>query len=303
MAHSTRWLDRFRATDPDDSLAGAQPEPVAPVVAPTTEEPVPAVTGLGPTEPAVGTNGEPPATPFSNFETTEAVLARLMDRDSPLMRKAAATGLQHANRRGLLNSSLAGQAAQSAMLDQIVPIASQTSDQGFRRGLQESEFEFTGSESEKERALKLDIVQREEALQREKIASDETIATADRSLRKTIASDQISANDRRGAESMINNAYRDYENALQSIMSNPDLSSEDRNKLLTNAKNMLTAKMDYATELYGTVFDWPENPFQGSGSTASSTSTASSSTSSDSGKLSFYDRLALDGREPASTRQ
>jgi len=275
--------DELEATDP----AATIPQGLGATA--TTGQP----TGLG-EAPQPATNAVTPGDPGD----VAAIAASMMGRDSPLMRKAAATGLQHANRRGLLNSSLAGQAAQSAMLDHIVPMASQTSEQGFGRGLQERQFEFEGGETQKEREfrggesqlerefkggetqkerdLKLDIVGREEVLQRERMSLDEAMAAADRTLKGLISDNQISANDRRGAESMINNAYRDYENALQSIMSNPDLPAEERNSLLRNAKNMLTAKIDYATELYGAVFDWPENPFQGSGGSGGSDGSISS---------------------------
>jgi hypothetical protein len=55
----------------------------------------------------------------------------MMDKDSPLMKKAEARGIQFANTRGLGNSTIAGQAAQSAMLDQIVPMASQQAQINF----------------------------------------------------------------------------------------------------------------------------------------------------------------------------
>ncbi len=287
-------------------------------------------------------------------DSVSGIAHRLMGQDSPLMQRAAATGRQFGNRRGLMNSTLSAQAAQGAALDFIVPMASQTSDQRFRSRLQESaqdfagaesglergfrsgesalerqfketefeaergfrsgesalerdfkgsEFEaergfksgeseltrqFEGSESQAERDLKLSIVDKDVDLQREKILSDENIASADRALKKIIASDEISNNDRRGAESTLDNAYRDYQLDLQSIMSNPDLSSADRNKLLTDAKNMLTAKIDYATDLYGTAFDFPPNPFTGvtTTGTTGTTSTDTTSKSTDSGLIS-----------------
>lgn len=63
------------------------------------------------------------------------VAAGMMAKDSVLMKKARADGAAFANRRGLLNSSMAGGAAESAMLDQIVPMASQTAQQRFQKNL------------------------------------------------------------------------------------------------------------------------------------------------------------------------
>lgn len=50
-------------------------------------------------------------------------------KNSPLMQQAQTAGMKYANKRGLLNSSLAGQAAQESVLKTALPIASQDSQQ------------------------------------------------------------------------------------------------------------------------------------------------------------------------------
>ena len=47
----------------------------------------------------------------------------IMETDSPLMRQAATQGKQYAQRRGLLNSSLAAEASQKSLLAHALPIA------------------------------------------------------------------------------------------------------------------------------------------------------------------------------------
>ena len=47
----------------------------------------------------------------------------IMETDSPLMRQAATQGKQYAQRRGLLNSSLAAEASQHSLLAHALPIA------------------------------------------------------------------------------------------------------------------------------------------------------------------------------------
>ena len=82
-------------------------------------------------------------------ETVQYQLAQILGSDSPLMQRARTQGLQFANRRGLLNSSIGAQAAQTAMLDQALPIAqqdartfaeaaAQTTDIEGRAGLQDA---------------------------------------------------------------------------------------------------------------------------------------------------------------------
>lgn len=58
-------------------------------------------------------------------QTVQGQLDTILSKDSPLMQKAKASGNQYANSRGLINSSMAAGAAQSAMMDYAMPIASQ----------------------------------------------------------------------------------------------------------------------------------------------------------------------------------
>lgn len=67
------------------------------------------------------------ATPTYNLDpakqTVTGQLDGLLQKDSPLMQKAATQGEQYANTRGLLNSSIGAGATQSAMMDFAMPIA------------------------------------------------------------------------------------------------------------------------------------------------------------------------------------
>lgn len=52
-------------------------------------------------------------------------LEGILASDSPLMQRAQTEGMQYANSRGLLNSTMAAGAAQGAMIDRAMPIAQQ----------------------------------------------------------------------------------------------------------------------------------------------------------------------------------
>ena len=56
-------------------------------------------------------------------QTVSGQVQDVISQDSPLMQQARTTGLQQANSRGLLNSSMAVGAAQDAVLRQALPIA------------------------------------------------------------------------------------------------------------------------------------------------------------------------------------
>lgn len=69
------------------------------------------------------------------------IASGIMGQDSPLMERAATEGRQFANRRGLLNSTLAAQASQGAVLDRVLPMAQQEAAQNFQRGMSRQDFE------------------------------------------------------------------------------------------------------------------------------------------------------------------
>lgn len=58
-------------------------------------------------------------------DTVQGQVSNIIDQNSPLMQQAATRGLQAANSRGLLNSSMAVQAGQAAVLDAAMPMAQQ----------------------------------------------------------------------------------------------------------------------------------------------------------------------------------
>lgn len=69
---------------------------------------------------------------LDNKDTVAGQLDTITSKSSPLMKRAASQGLQQANQRGLLNSSMAVDAAQGAVLDRALPIASQDAQTSFQ---------------------------------------------------------------------------------------------------------------------------------------------------------------------------
>jgi len=69
------------------------------------------------------------------MDTVQGQMKDLMSQDNSLMKQARTSALQGANKRGLLNSSMAVGASQDAMARQALPIAKQ--DAGYRQDLGE----------------------------------------------------------------------------------------------------------------------------------------------------------------------
>lgn len=81
-------------------------------------------------------------TPYTPREDDVAKIATgYMSQDNALMQRARAQGQRAAGQRGLLNSTMAGQGAQAAVLDVVVPMASQTAQQGYGHNLSRQGFE------------------------------------------------------------------------------------------------------------------------------------------------------------------
>ena len=79
-------------------------------------------------------------------DTVAGQLAMLQRQDSDLMQLAARRGMEQASQRGLLNSNLAAQSAQLAVLQEALPIAQQDAQTYYQQGRanQDIENEFLG---------------------------------------------------------------------------------------------------------------------------------------------------------------
>ena len=67
-------------------------------------------------------------------------LNELMSEDSDLRKRAEARGMQYANRRGLLNSTMGAEAAYAAQLDRMMPIAQQDAGTYNQRALADMQY-------------------------------------------------------------------------------------------------------------------------------------------------------------------
>ena len=75
-------------------------------------------------------------------DTMAARVTALAAKDSALNQMARTEGLKAANRRGLLNSSMAVGASQDAVLQNVLPIASQDAAQAFQKNQAAKAFEY-----------------------------------------------------------------------------------------------------------------------------------------------------------------
>jgi hypothetical protein len=129
-------------------------------------------------------------------DSVAAQVTKLASQDSALNKMARTEGLKAANRRGLLNSSMAVGAAQDAVLQNVLPIAQQEANQAFQKNMQARGFEYTmaGQEHQQTWQSAENVAARgwqtaENIAQRGFIA---TQADLDRTLQQTMQANQLS---------------------------------------------------------------------------------------------------------------
>ena len=143
------------------------------------------------------------------------------------MRLAKTQGLQAANQRGLLNSSMAIQASQDAMLRQAVPIASQEANLDFNERLNLSRQQF-----ERER-------------QNVRIAAEQRIAAMN--LRGSF---------QQSAMSLAESIEGRYMQSIHVINQNTNLPAEQRQHMLDLAARLRDSSYRLMQQIYGIELRW-----------------------------------------------
>jgi hypothetical protein len=228
-------------------------------------------TGLNPSSPGDGTTS-----------TTTDRLNAILSSDSPLMQGARARGMMAANRRGLLNSTMAAKAGEAAMIDAAVPLALQEgqvasteyqqgqqigheqslqandiSNQQFMQGQQIGhEQSLQANDIELQQWLKLSDNDLQLALQNNDIASDHWIAQLDADTRTAIANLQVGASDREKIGAMVAAVQQNYTTMYTAILNNPDLPSEQRDDELVHVENVLLNGIELIEQTYGVDLVW-----------------------------------------------
>ena len=209
-------------------------------------------------------------------------LTGLIAKDNPYMQAAATRGAQDANRRGLLNTSIATGAVEAARINAALPIASQEAGQSHQSNLQGRNIqmtdigqkrdigatrEFLGTEiASREDMQAADIASREgmqgrditsrEGLVARDISSREGMQQLDIDSRERIANMNISANDRIGATSMSQNIDANYNNLVANIMKNPDIPASERQRYLDHAANIRDSGYNLLEQFFGVDLQW-----------------------------------------------
>lgn len=230
-------------------------------------------------------------TPEDDKVDTE--VARITSQDSPLMQQAKTAGLATAQKRGLLNSSMAVGAAQDSVLKTAVPIASQNAGQTFQknlstqqfgqqsglskqeyeqnRGLQEQKFGFDSNLSKQnfEQSWKLNdqnynltYALNDQKFNQDKALSDQDfrqksqLTQLDNSSKEKIASWNVAAHDKEKAMSALAAMEGNYSEVFRTIAANNQLPAEARNAYLEHIAKLRDSSLNLVKQMYGVDIDW-----------------------------------------------
>lgn len=144
-------------------------------------------------------------------DSVASQVTALTSKDSALMQGARTSGLKTANRRGLLNSSMAAGASESAALAAATPIASQDAQQAYGKNVQQ-----------------MQNVQNDKAIAaQDRATAAQTAASLAESysnaMSNTLQNDKIPAATRSAAQANAANVYNQSLARLQKLYSGQNL--------------------------------------------------------------------------------
>ena len=174
---------------------------------------------------------QPPAykPPRHDPESVSHRLEVLTEANTPLMRQARTQGLQAANNRGLLNSSMAVAAAQQAAYNAALPIAGQEASQAAQRGL------LTQTGMQRLAEIK---------------------AEGDSATKLAIGQMQLDAADREKASAMLVNFGNQYATQVAAINGNTEIPAAARAKMIEHLNTVRNSDFALVEQMFGVQLTW-----------------------------------------------
>ena len=223
-------------------------------------------------------------------ETVESRLTNLLKRDNPYLASARSGAMQQANSRGLLNTSIAAGAGESAAIQSALPIAQQ--DAGFyqnrnlagqqgeiqsslsaqqanqQKGLYETQGAISSRLAEQEFGHQKQLSMQEYAQQRglaelgykhEKEMKDADMAwnKIDLNARMQVEYDRLSQENKARFDQTSNAISEQYQKDLLEVLLNPHFKTkEDRQAAIDNLNYLTEQRMTIASKIAGVTLSW-----------------------------------------------
>lgn len=219
-----------------------------------------------------GAKASNPATSYApKSDNVAQNVADVVNQNSPLMKQAKTAGLQAANSRGLLNSSMAGQASQAAVMDYAVPIGSQQAQQNYGANQAFADFKYADAAQTKD--IDFRNLQQDKEIDHQQYTQSQDITNQQYMQGKDITNQQYMQGqdlDHQASEGAYNRAVTEsgntaataanfeslYQNTVANINSNTNLDAETREQQLL-AASTIRDKQYYLTEqIYRVDLTW-----------------------------------------------
>jgi len=147
----------------------------------------------------------------------------LLSQDSPLMQRAQAHAMEMANNRGLVNSSMAAQAGQSAMIDAATPIAQGNANTYLQHSLADqsaaNQMAMTNVSAQNQAAIAR--MQSQYGLLGQGMSS--TLYGVQSDANRALQSQQMQMNQNQFNASLDNSQFNQYGNWMQQVLMNPNM--------------------------------------------------------------------------------
>lgn len=174
--------------------------------------------------PPVGTAAVSPQT-----ETVQGQLQGLLNNENPLMQASYQKGLELANSRGILNSSMAAEAGQTAMLNAALPIAQQDSSTYFNN--------------------------RTNALNRQ---HDYNMQQSQQGFQRSQLDNEVYANFRGQLTTAIQDLTKTTSINITEIQTSPNISAEDKATMIAQQQDLLQSLTNNISGLYSEAEIWQQ---------------------------------------------
>lgn len=173
----------------------------------------------------------------------------LTKTNTPYMQAARTDAKKEANRRGLLNSSIAAGAGADAAIRAALPIASQDAAQTHEKNLSSQGFY-------QQNRLIASAGMQDRATQAPRLRTQKDIAELNASTQKQIADMSISQEAREAATAAVVQMTNQYARAYTDIISNPDIPDDVRSAYLQSMLFNRDSNLNLVEQLSGIDLNW-----------------------------------------------
>lgn len=207
-----------------------------------------------------------PAPAWSNFgpesrdvnaetDTVQGQLNGLLSAENPLMQRAYYKGLDYANGRGMLNSSVGAEAAQAAMMDVALPIAQQDAQTYYDQGKTNQAYQNQFNLNDRSFLQSSSFTANQAALDR---SFQQAMTQADQIFQQNQMDREVYANYRGQLTTAVQDLVRTTSINISEIQTSPNISAEDKATMITQQQELLQSLTSTVSGLYSESELWQQ---------------------------------------------